>query len=192
MAEVDTSQSGGGKHKGGPKQKKKSTKVDMTAMVDVAFLLLTFFILTTTLASPAAMEIAKPPPQDEDKPDDDPKKVDENKIMTFILGEEDQIHYYQGLPEGRLNSTDFGEEGVRKLIQEHLNKYPNRCPKTKKGEEPPKGCWDPIFVVKPNSTCRYKNVVDILDELRISGATKYSYTEVTPGDSTFMADNRKK
>lgn len=192
MAEVDTGGGGGGKHKGGPKQKKKSTKVDMTAMVDVAFLLLTFFILTTTLASPAAMEIAKPPPNDEKNPEDENKKVDEKKIMTFILGENDQVHYYQGLAEGRLNTTDFGEDGVRKIIQEHLTRFPNRCPKMPKGEDPPKGCWDPIFVIKPNSTSRYKNVVDILDELRISGATKYSYTEVTPGDSIFLVDNRKK
>lgn len=189
MADVDTGDSGGGKKKGGPKQKKKSTKVDMTAMVDVAFLLLTFFILTTTLASPAAMEIAKPPPPEEENPDDDPKKVNEEKIMTFILGEDDMVHYYWGLPQGTLSSTDFGEEGVRTVIQEHLNRYPNRC---EKGEKDATGCWDPIFVVKPNNSSRYKNVVDILDELRISGASKYSYTEVAEADSILMVDNRKK
>lgn len=191
MADIDTSDDGGhGKKKGGPKQKKKSTKVDMTAMVDVAFLLLTFFILTTTLASPSAMEIAKPPPIEEDKPDNEPKKVDEKKIMTLILGEKDQVHYYQGMPEdGPLRTTDFGEEGVRKIISDHLNRYPNRCPK---GTKDTKNCWDPIFVVKPNATCVYRNVVDILDELRISGATKYSYTEVTGADSLFLFESRKK
>ncbi len=189
MADIDTSDDSGGK-KGGPKQKKKSTKVDMTAMVDVAFLLLTFFILTTTLASPSAMEIAKPPPQEEDDPNNKPKKVDEKKIMTLILGEKDQVHYYQGMPEdGPLRTTGFGEDGVRKVISEHLNRYPNRCAK---GTKNTKNCWDPIFVVKPNGTCVYKNVVDVLDELRISGATKYSYTEVTGGDSLYLFENRKK
>ncbi len=190
MADIDTGDDGGGKKKGGPKQKKKSTKVDMTAMVDVAFLLLTFFILTTTLASPAAMEIAKPPPQEVDDPSSKPKKVDEKKIMTLILGEKDQVHYYQGMPEdGPLRTTDFGEEGVRKVISEHLNRFPNRCAK---GTKKTAGCWDPIFVVKPNSTCVYRNVVDVLDELRISGATKYSYTEVTAVDSIYLLENRKK
>lgn len=189
MADVDTSD-GGGKKKGGPKQKKKSTKVDMTAMVDVAFLLLTFFILTTTLASPAAMEIAKPPQQDEDDPNDKPKKVDEEKIMTLILGDDDKVHFYQGMPEdGPLQTTDYGEEGVRKVISDHLKFKDNRCPK---GSKDTKNCWDPIFVVKPNSSSRYKNLIDVLDELRISGANKYSYTEVTEGDSIYMIENRKK
>lgn len=165
----------------------------MTAMVDVAFLLLTFFILTTTLASPAAMEIMKPPPVDDENPDDEPKKVDEKKIMTLILGENDKVHYYQGLAtDAALKSTDYGATGVRKVITDHLDLYPNRCPKGVKKEDMPKGCWDPIFVIKPNETSRFKNLVDVLDELRIAGATKYSYTELTPADSTILADNRKK
>ncbi len=165
----------------------------MTAMVDVAFLLLTFFILTTTLASPAAMEIAKPPPVDEDNPEDEPKKVEEEKILTMILGAEDEVHYYQGLStEATLQSTNYGPGGVRQVIVDHLNFKDNRCPKGVKAEDRPKDCWDPIFVIKPNETSRFKNLVDVLDELRIAGATKYSYTELTPADSTLLADNRKK
>ena len=59
MAELDTS--GGGKHKGGKvRTKKKATRVDLTAMVDLAFLLITFFILTTTLNKPKALELIMP------------------------------------------------------------------------------------------------------------------------------------
>ena len=112
--------------------------------------------------------------------------------MTLSLGEEDQVHYYQGLPgEAELKSVGYGPNGIRNIILEHLNRYPNRCPSGKDAPQP-KGCWDPIFVVKPNSTSRYQNLVDILDELQINGVTKYSYTEPTSADSTLLADYRKK
>ncbi|HHG84889.1 MAG TPA: biopolymer transporter ExbD [Bacteroidetes bacterium] len=186
MAEVDTGGGGGGKHKGGPKQKKKSTKIDMTAMVDVAFLLLTFFILTTTLATPQAMELNKPPKTDD--PIDNQKPVKESKVLTLILGEEDKIHYYVGITEPVVKSTDFSAEGFRKIIVDHLNKFPNRC--TENGNAP--GCWDPIIVIKPNKSCRYKNMVDALDEMRISKVPKYALDEVSSADSLLLADNNLK
>ena len=166
MAEVDTG-GGGGKHKGGaPKQKKKSTRIDMTAMVDVAFLLLTFFILTTTLATPKAMELIKPPKLD--KPEDQ-LEVAESKVMTILLGEND------------------------KAIQKHLNRFPTRCPKGAKIEEiKASKCWDPIIVLKPTKVCKYKNVVDILDEMRINSVPKYALGEVSPDDSLLMVKNNLK
>ena len=44
-----------------PRQSKRvSTKVDLTAMVDLGFLLITFFMLASTLAKPTTMQILKP------------------------------------------------------------------------------------------------------------------------------------
>jgi len=180
MADVDTGGGGGakGKHGGGPKQKKKSTKVDMTAMVDVAFLLLTFFILTTTMATPQAMEVNKPP-----KDDKEPPEIAESKILMMVLGEKDQIYHWQGTKEPVIKTALFSE--IRDVINGHLNKFPNRC---KPGEDfKTIRCWDPIFVIKPSKTCRYKNLVDILDEMKISGAKKYALGDFTPADSTLLA-----
>jgi len=70
MAEIDTSQGGGGKKKGA---KKVSTKVDMTPMVDLAFLLITFFMLTTTFNTPKVMQVLMP-----DKTENKKEKQDES------------------------------------------------------------------------------------------------------------------
>ncbi len=176
MSEIEHQSSGKGR-------KKKSARVDMTAMVDVAFLLLTFFVLTTTLASPAGMDIIKPPVSGDDMTTTQPEK----NILTLILGSNDQVYYYQGMPEGDLGRTDFSSEGLRQVIFDHLKQEPNPC-----GKGVSRPCWDPIIVLKPNKTCRYKNVVDALDELQLSEARKYCYAEMTSSDSLLLLDNRVK
>jgi biopolymer transport protein ExbD len=183
MAEVDTGGGGGGKHSKGPKQKKKSTRIDMTAMVDVAFLLLTFFILTTTLATPKAMELLKPPKTDNEE--DSQQEVKESKVLTLIMGENDKIHYYYGITEPKVLSTDFSAEGVRKVLVDHINKFPNRC---SENDNAP-GCWDPIVVLKPGNNSKYKNVVDILDEMHINHVPKYALADFTTEDSLLLVDN---
>lgn len=164
--------------------RKKSTKVDMTAMVDVAFLLLTFFILTTTLTGPMKMEIIKPV----DDLVDGPERIQDDKVLTLILGEADQIHYYAGIPgDVELRTTNFGDQGLRQLIREHLYRKENPCGQSVHGN-----CWDPIFVVKPNSTSRYKNLVDTIDELNIAGARKFSYQEISGFEKELLAEARKR
>ncbi len=172
MAEVESRSSGKGR-------KRKAARVDMTAMVDVAFLLLTFFVLTTTLAKPPAIELATP------VDDGSPTPIDQEKILTLILGKNNQVLYYYGIPEGNLKRTDFSESGLRKLIFDHLKKREGLC-----SEEKTPDCWDPIFVLKPSKDCIYKNVVDAVDELRLADAPKYIYADVTPVDSLLLLDHR--
>ena len=135
MAEI--AESGGGHDKGGKKRPKKgSTKIDMTPMVDLGFLLLTFFVMTTTFSKPKVMSLvypAKPKPNEVIPP----AKV--NNGITFLISE-DKIYYYQGQfytkgnPDGKpateLKESNFGPSGLRKLLSDlnNLLNSPTRKP----------------------------------------------------------------
>lgn len=195
MAEVEQ-QDGGGKKDSGPKTKKKSTKVDMTAMVDVAFLLLTFFVLTATMSNSAMISLTLPPKADDVPEDEKYKKIDEKKIMTVILDDDDKVKYYVGVAneETELKTTDYSDDGLRDVLIEHMQMGPNTfgipmCRDVNNAGINQGRCWDPIYVIKPRDKSRYKNLVDMLDELAITEANKYAIDKFTPADSTFLADH---
>lgn len=175
MAELDTG-GGGGKHKGGkPRGKKASTRIDMTAMVDLAFLLLTFFVLTTTISKPNVLPVVIPPKVDpNDKEEVEPPKVAESKILTMILGANDQIYAYAGLlnpGEGKnpeVFTLNYAPDKLRNLIMER-----QKAVKQQFNDEK-----ELIVLIKPLSTSRYGNVVDILDEMNISEVKKYTLAEL--------------
>ena len=191
MADVDSGGGGGRSRKGGgSKTKKKSTKIDMTAMVDVAFLLLTFFVLTATMSNSSVMELTMPPKVEEEQEEDLYKKIVEDKIMTLILEGEDKISYYVGITDPEVEEANFdpsSSDGIRKVIQKHLDGDGTlpRC-ETGKGARIVKNCWDPIFVVKPRNQAKYRNLVDLLDEFAITGAPKYAIDKFTEQDSLLL------
>src|SRR5687768_10787827 len=125
MAEI--AEGGGDGQQGGKKRaKKSSTRVDMTPMVDLAFLLLTFFVLTSTFSEPKIMSLVYPAKTDITSP----KPPEVNNGITFILTE-DKIFYYsgqfrlapgEGKPATELLETNFGPKGVRKLLADR-NKF---------------------------------------------------------------------
>ncbi|MEO6330701.1 MAG: biopolymer transporter ExbD, partial [Ginsengibacter sp.] len=120
MAEMEVK--GGGGHKQGPgvkKSKKLSTKVDLTPMVDLGFLLITFFIFTTTMAQATAMSLAMP----KDTPDDkDDVKVKESGSLTLLMGKSNVIYYYFGSDPSKLNTTNYKD--IRKVILDKKRSTP--------------------------------------------------------------------
>src|SRR5688572_18115067 len=117
MASIDAGGGEVGGHKKGrgvKKAKKLSTRVDMTPMVDLGFLLITFFIFTTTMSSPTTMDLNMP--KDTEK-EDEQNKAKESGALTILLGKDDQVYYYEGqlLPDAsNFKSTTF--KGVREVI----------------------------------------------------------------------------
>lgn len=150
MAELDTS-SGGGK-KGKVRSKKQATKVDLTAMVDLAFLLITFFMLTTSLSKPQAMDIAKP---DKDATDENRLELRESQTMTILLGKNDKVAWYMG-EAGASAPTIEGFRDIRSSLlknKEQVKKATGR---------------DIVIIIKPTDGANYKNFVDIMDEINVT------------------------
>lgn len=169
MAEMDTSSGGG--HKKGPgvkKGKKLSTRVDLTPMVDLGFLLITFFIFTTTMSQPTAFKLYLP--KDADKPEDQ-NKAKESGVLTILLGKDNHVFYYEGMIDNsnasaNFKSANFGtkDDGIRNVI---LKKKANTSDK------------DFVVVLKPNAECTYKNVVDLLDEMSINAVKRYALVDIS-------------
>jgi len=167
MAELDTS--GGGKHKGGKvRSKKASTRVDLTAMVDLAFLLVTFFMLTTTLSKPKAMDLIMP---DKDEIKHDELPVPASRTMTIMLGSDNKVEWYVG-EAGKTTPTveGYGKNDIRKSILENKDKIEKASGK------------DMIVIIKPSAKSAYGNMVNILDEMSITGLQRYAIVDITPDE----------
>lgn len=163
MAEIDTS--GGGKHKKGPgvkKAKKQSTRVDLTPMVDLGFLLITFFIFTTTMSQPTAMKLFLP--KDTDKPEEQ-NKAKESGALTLLLGDKGNVYYY----EGQLDPTasNFKSSTMKQIRDEIISKKRST------------NADDLVIVIKPGPDATYKDVVDILDEMTINDIKRYALVDIS-------------
>jgi biopolymer transport protein ExbD len=166
MAELQQKESGGkkGKKKG---RKKMSTRIDLTPMVDLGFLLVTFFMLTTTFSKPQTMEINLPVKPKDEVTEEEQNAVKASKALTLIIDGENKIYWYQGIP-GADNVpalTNFSADGIRKILVEK-NAIIDEM----------------VVLIKPTDEANYKNVVDILDEMNISDIKRYALVDITPLD----------
>src|SRR5678810_466242 len=183
MADIDVGGDGG--HKKGPgvkKAKKLSTRVDMTPMVDLGFLLITFFIFTTTMSTPSMMKLYMP------KDEKDPKdltEVKESGALTIMLGKGNGIYYYEGQikPDGsNFQSTTYHD------IRDVIIKKKQDVMKLGRSLGYPKDTLDKDFVVviKPNKESTYKNAVDILDEMTINQVHRFALVDITDDENMLI------
>lgn len=201
MAELNTG-GGGGSHKGGKKRAKKlSTRVDMTPMVDLAFLLLTFFVLTATFSKPKVMKLVLPPKQKQDQPPAPEPKVKNG--LTLIMGNDQKLFWYWGkLDKEPMRITTYDKDGLRKILREknqhmieklvdHNKKWENLDPNDPKDsakrkeelKERIKLYEDQeslVVIVKNEGKALYRNVIDIIDEMKITMVGSYFIVDDKP------------
>ena len=188
MASIDSGGDGGQKKGPGVKKAKKlSTRVDMTPMVDLGFLLITFFVFTATMSEPTTLDLNMPKDIKDKK---EQTEVKESGVLSVMLGKEDVVYYYEGkLKEDGSNFQSTSFKGIRDIIikkrQEVIDRYKQRpdtdCEaKMAKEGKPISNCADRDFVViiKPTKDATYKNTVDILDEMTINQVRTYAMVKI--------------
>ncbi len=166
MAEVQVQDKS---EKGGKvRSKKQSTRVDMTPMVDLGFLLITFFMFTTTFSKPNVMDLGLPAKPDPNAPKPPPTEIDLSNSISLILGKDNRIFYHQqdqlGLNEQTMMETSFDRDGLRKVIEQAKNRAKDKTKFT--------------VIIKPTDDAVYKNFVDLLDEMAITKNEIYGVTEI--------------
>ena len=145
---------------------KHHLKIDMTPMVDLGFLLIAFFVITTELSKPTVMDLNMPT-------DGTDMPLKESMALSFLLGENNTIYYYNGKLEEALQKNEIFQtsytdnEGIRKIINDKQKRLDINASTNKEGR------GGLMMVIKPTSEASYKNLVDVLDETSISLVKKY-------------------
>jgi len=199
MAEIQ--EGGGGGHKGGKKRaKKQSTRIDMTPMVDLAFLLLTFFVLTATFSKPKSMELTFPAPPDPTQKQDAVKNG-----ITLLLTKDDRIFYYEGEfrdkaddkgPKTEVSELSFSQDGKNSLhkylleknkkMQDQIRALKEQFEKKQMADTTYKRMVRQrkadkesyTYLIKTDDKATYKNVIDVIDELNINVVGKYVMVDI--------------
>ena len=207
MSDIQVNDGGGGAKN---KPKKQTLRIDFTPMVDMNMLLITFFMLCTTLLTPQSMNLNMP--TKDDVKDEDKSKVKESTAITLLLGADNQLYYYEGMPnvDGsdydnpeflHLSAYGAGENGVRNfLISRNQGSYEdiralviqrkNLELNEEQYNEKVKEIHDkakkentaPVVIIKPSDLASYSNMVDALDEMAIANIGAYTIAELEDGD----------
>lgn len=199
MAEIIDGGGGGhGKHQK-KRAKKHSSRVDMTPMVDLGFLLLTFFVLTTQFSKPKTMEITMPVKKDIK----DSMKIN-NAITLLLTDKKEKVYYYYGVFKGDasiIKTTNYSKIGIRKVFRDRNKDVIDNIKKLKaklmnheiadttykRMAADMKGTKEAtFFIVKADDQAKYKNIIDVLDELSIADVGKYALVDISPAEKEML------
>lgn len=181
MADVHLAEGGGGNRYKKVRGKKLSTRIDMTPMVDVAFLLITFFMLTTTLQRPKTMNLFLP---HDVKDQEQQNKIKESQALTILMAKDNNLYYYYGIgteavkdPAENLIETSYNlKDGIGTVIAD----------KWKSVIENSGGRDSMVVIIKPTDRSSYENVVSILDNMNIYEVKKYALVPAAASDEKMI------
>lgn len=169
------------------RSKKLSTRVDLTAMVSVSFLLIIFFMVTIELAKPKVVDLSLP----QKYSDEDWNGVItcgvgmSDRIITVLLDENDKIILYDGLlgvESENPKEIKYGKKGIREELfkkNKTILEYSAKFGRANRGA---------IVIIKPGKKSNFKNLVDILDEMAIAKIDTYAIVnDFTPEESNLLA-----
>jgi biopolymer transport protein ExbD len=137
------------------RSKRVSIRIDMTPMVDVAFLLLTFFMLTTVFSKPQTMEINLPPDAETTV------EVAESNLLTLRIDIDGSIWWNTGTEA--LNKVEFKD--LRGMLIERNRANPKL-----------------ITLLKIDREGKYTMMVDVMDELNLANITRFTLAPMLPAD----------
>lgn len=151
--------------------RKTAPNVDLTAMVDLAFLLITFFMLTTTLNKPNSLDVAMP-----DNTSENTQDMDERRVVSLLLGEK-QITWYHGDFNKPLSSPQIVKnKGELRNILATLN---SNIHKTTEGK-------DMVVLIKPSKEARAFDIIQALDEMKVSKIKRYMIGKISLEEEHFL------
>lgn len=156
MAEIQTPETR--KRKGVRRSIRNSTRVDLTPMVDLGFLLITFFVFNTSIAKPTVMNLSMP-----DSDNTDSMTLAGSKTLNLLLAANNTVYYYDGNDVNKMKSTDLSPRGVREVIRSK-----KRAVQQKYGD-----ANETVVLIKPTHNAYYSNIIDVLDEIQINAVKGY-------------------
>lgn len=150
------------------------SRIDMTPMVDLGFLLITFFIFNSVVSKPSAMQLLLPA-------DGPATPFAATRTLTVLLGNNGRTVCYGGFaqePSGMHMVNLFSDpQALRSIIISQQHAIDQTL-----GED-----TSLMVIIKPGLQSNYRQLVAALDEMTISGIKKYAIAGMDEADRKLLS-----
>ena len=158
MGAVDVG-GGGPKKKGKRKPMRRGVRIDMTPMVDVAFLLLIFFMVTTVFRRPQALEITLPSEKNE-------VEMPQENVLQIRVQDTGKAFWNIGLEQ----PNEVAVSDLHTIVEEQRGANPALA-----------------AVIKIDRKAPYHYMVDVLDEVTLGNLKRFSLAPLTDEDRQMLS-----